>query len=191
VQLALRVLIVLGAAIAAFVLVWASPIVDLTLGRGYGDSVAVLRAMCPFLFIQGLAVVLSLSVNYLGEARRRVPVAIAALVTNAVIDLILLRPLGVVAAAIGTSAGYTVYTLGHFLICRRLMDLRLGPLVWTLARAFVAAEAMAAVLLAVGDDQIGVAGWVLGTLGAGAAFVAVLRVTGEFTLAEIRTLVSR
>jgi O-antigen/teichoic acid export membrane protein len=188
VQQALRLLIVLGAAIAAFVLVWARPIVDLTLGDDYDGSVDVLRAMCPFLFIQGLAVVLSLSVNYLGEARRRVPVAVAALVTNALIDLLLLEPLGVVAAAIGTSAGYTVYTAGHFFICRDLMDLRLGALAATFARAVVAGEALAAVLLAVGDDQLGVVAWVLGPLAAAAAFVAILRVTGEFTLAELRAL---
>jgi O-antigen/teichoic acid export membrane protein len=185
---ALRALIIIGAAIAAFVLAWATPIVDLALGDGYGDSVDVLRAMCPFLFIQGLAVVLSLSVNYLGEARRRIPVAVAALATNAIIDLLLLEPLGVIAAAIGTSAGYAVYTLGHFVICRRLMDLRLGALTWTFARAVVAAEAMAAVLLAVGDDQLSVAAWVLGPPAAAAAFVAVLRVTGEFTLGELRAL---
>jgi O-antigen/teichoic acid export membrane protein len=188
VQQALRLLIILGAGIAAFVLVWARPIVDLALGDDYGKSVDVLRAMCPFLFIQGLAVVLSLSVNYLGEARRRVPVAIAALAVNALIDLLLLEPLGVVAAAIGTSAGYTVYTVGHFIICRRLMNLRLGALAVTTARALVAAEALAAVLLAFGDAQLGVAAWVLGTVGGAVAFVAVLRITGEFTLGELRAL---
>ena len=42
----------------------------------------MLRAMAPFIYLFGLAPLVSVGVNYLGEARRRIPVAIAALLVN-------------------------------------------------------------------------------------------------------------
>jgi O-antigen/teichoic acid export membrane protein len=44
----------------------------------------------------------SLSVKYLGHARKRLPIAVGAVLVNLVINLILVPPIGVVAGAIGT-----------------------------------------------------------------------------------------
>ncbi|MEJ7891202.1 MAG: oligosaccharide flippase family protein [Solirubrobacteraceae bacterium] len=191
VQFGLRVMTVVGFAMIAPLLAWAQPITDVILGADYQDSVAVLRGMAPFVFLQGLGIMLSLSVNYVGQARRRVPVAIAALAVNAVIDLLLLDSLGVVAAALGTSAGYAVYTAGHFRICQPIMGLALRPLALTFARSAAAGGAMAAVLVAFGTADLGVVEWIAGLVLSGAAFGAVIVATRELTVAELRTMARR
>lgn len=191
VQRGLRLLVVLGALTTAPVIAWARPIIDLVLGSQYRESVIVLQAMAPFLYLQGIASLLSLSINYLGEAKRRIPVAILAVVVNAVIDLTLLRPLGIVAAAIGTSVAYVIYTGGHFAICHRLMALRLRPLALTLLRSLAAGGAMAAVLLAFGSERLTPVEWVAGALLSTLAFAVVLVATREVTLVELRLLARR
>jgi O-antigen/teichoic acid export membrane protein len=182
VQGGLRLMIVAGFAMVAPILAWAGPIVDLLLGDDYGASAGVLRAMTPFIFLQGLGIMLALSVNYLGEARRRVPVAVGAVLLNAAIDLLLLEPLGIVAAAIGTSAGYALYTAGHYVICRGLMNLRTRPLV---------ATALRSVLVLFGTSGLGAAQWVAGLVLSAAAFVAVIVATREFGPGELRGLLTR
>lgn len=188
VQRGLRLSIVIGAALVAPILAWAEPIVRLLLGPGYSDSAGVLRAMTPYLFLQGIGILLALSVNYLGEARRRVPLAIAAVVVNAVIDLLLLKRLGVVGAAIGTSAGYLVYTAGHYAICLPLMRLRSGPLLMTLARSLLAAAAATGLLVSIGTGTLGPAQWIIGLPAAVVAFIAVLLITRELDVGELRSL---
>lgn len=188
VRTGVRLTIVIGAAIAAPVLAWSEPIVALTLGDEYGDSVGVLRAMAPFLYLQGLAIMLSVTVNYIGHARRRIPVAVAAVAVNAVIDLLLLEPLGVIAAAIGTSAGFAVYTAGHFLICRRDLRLEGGPLLLTAARSGLAGSAAAGVLVLFGTGSLSPVEWVFGGLSGAATFAAVLVLTREVSADQLRAL---
>ena len=59
--------------------VWAEPISDLVLGTEYNDSAEVLRAIAPYMFLLAISPVLARGVNYMGEARRRIPIAIGAL----------------------------------------------------------------------------------------------------------------
>jgi O-antigen/teichoic acid export membrane protein len=188
VQASLRLQIVVYALMIAPLAVWARPIVDLLLGSDYRGSVGVLRWMAPFVFLQGMGQQLALTTNYLGAAKRRIPVALAAVAVNFAIDLALLGPLGVKAAAIGTSAAYAVYVGGHFAICRHLLQLRVRDLALSLARSLAAAAAMALVLLAFGTEEIGPVSWVAGLVAATAAFVAVLFATREVTVAELRAL---
>ena len=120
---ALRYLILIQALMAAPLVVWAGPITDLALGPGYEDAAHVLRALAPFAFLVGISPLLVGAVNYLGEARRRVPIVLAALAVNAAIDVLLLPEWGVEAAALGTNVGYAIYVGGHLWVCTRL----LGP----------------------------------------------------------------
>lgn len=182
----LRGLIVLQAAIVAPVVAWASPIVELLLGSEYGESAVVLRALAPYIFLAGIAPLVSVGVNYLGEARRRVPIAIAALVVNLAIDLALLGKIGIVAGAIGTDVAFAIYVPAHFMICRRLLGLRLRPLLLTLSRALVAAGAMAGVLAAVGTSNLSLLDWTVGGAGGLLAFLVVLLATRELTIQELR-----
>jgi O-antigen/teichoic acid export membrane protein len=185
----LKYLMLLQGVILAPMIVWAEPLTRLALGPGYEESAGVLRALAPYAFLLGLSPVLATVVNYLGEARRRVPIAIGALLLNLVIDLLLLEPLGIVAGALGTDVAYTVYTGAHLVICRRILGTPLRPLVGTFIRVLGAAALMAAVLLPFGTGHVAVPllilGAVLGTAVYGAALV-VLRAVSRSELAEVR-----
>ena len=124
----MRLLLALQAPVTIGVLVLAAPIAHLVLGPGYGHSAAVLRALAPFVFLSGFAPLVSITANYLGEARRRIPIAIATLAVNGVFDLIFIPKIGIVAGAIGSSLGYLIYVPAHLWLCTRLLDLRFAEL---------------------------------------------------------------
>jgi len=182
---ALRYALILQAALIAPFLVWADPITHLLFGTGYERSADVLRALTPYVFLAGAAPVVSISATYLGEARRRIPVVLAADATNVLLDLMLLPRIGVVGAAVGSDAGFLLYVPAHLLICRRKLGFSLRPLVLTTLRVLTAAAAMAAILAAVGTE-LTPALWVIGAAGGTAGFVATLLVTRELSLGELR-----
>jgi len=188
---AIRWLVLLQALVIVPIVVWAGPIIDLVLGPDYADSAAVLRALAPFIFLAGLAPLVSLGVNYLGEARRRVPIAIATVVANGAIDAVLIPTIGIVGGAIGTDVAYALYVPAHFWICRRMLDLPLRPVLLTTLRALVAAAAAGGVLAAFGTHDLSPLAWVAGPLAAVATYGATLIATGELRPAELRAARSR
>jgi O-antigen/teichoic acid export membrane protein len=180
-RLGLRGLIVVQFLVVAPLVVWATPITDLLFGTSYRESADVLRALTPYAVMLGPTPMLALCINYLGAARNRVPLAIGAVVINAVVDLILIPRIGVVAGAVGTDIAFLFFTVGHLRITRSLVALPLRPLGLTLFRATVAAAAMSAVLLAFGTSSLtlveAVAGSVLGILAYGITLLATREVT--------------
>jgi O-antigen/teichoic acid export membrane protein len=189
-----RLLVILYAALTAPLLVWSGPIVDVVLGSKYEDSAKVLRALAPSVFVSGLAPLVSLSVAYLGQAPRRIPIGLGTVAINFALGVVLIWTIGVVGAAIGASVALAFYVLGHFWICKSILGFPLKPTIVSVLRAGAASLAMASVLLAIGDSDLSVADWIVGSLGGTAAFVATLLVTGEVTsieLARIRALVAR
>ncbi len=139
----------------------------------------MLRALAPFALLAAISPLLAGAANYLGAARRRIPIALVTLAVNAAIDVALLEQLGIVAAAIGTDVAYVIYVAAHLHLCRDLAGLRLRPLVPPLVGSMSAALVMGLVLLAFGTGAdlaipLVVIGGALGT----AAYVAVLLVTG-------------
>jgi O-antigen/teichoic acid export membrane protein len=176
---ALRLLFVVQTAITVPLLVWAQPLTALLLGKGYGNADDVLRALAPYVFLSGLAPLVSLGANYLGEARRRPRIALATLGVNLLIDLLLLRRYGVVVAAVATDIAFFLYVPAHFVLCARTLRLDLRPLATGLVRSLLAGAAAAACLAALGTSHISVAHWIVGSIAAVAAFAAVLVVTGE------------
>jgi O-antigen/teichoic acid export membrane protein len=182
---ATRYLLLLQGALLAPVVVWASPIVHLALGPSYEDSAAVLRALAPFVFLSGLGTYITITVNYLGEARRRVPLAIVTVLLNVALDLILLPSIGVVGGAIATDIAFAVFAAGHFWICWNALQFPVRPLMRTLACVLGAGAAMAGVLALFGTNSLSAAEWIAGSVAALAAYVLVLRVLGEVTGAEV------
>jgi O-antigen/teichoic acid export membrane protein len=182
---ATRYLILLQAALLAPVLVWSDPIVDLTLGSGYEESAEVLRALAPFMFLAALGTFITLGVNYLGEARRRVPLAIAAVLVNLVIDLILIPEIGVLGGAVGTDVAFALYVVGHFWICRDVLGFSLTPVMSTLFRSLVAAGAMCAVLAAFGTSSLSPLEALVGAALGITAYAALLVATGEVSRREL------
>jgi O-antigen/teichoic acid export membrane protein len=183
---ALRWLVLVQAALVAPVLVWATPMVEVALGDGYEDSAEVLRALAPFMFLSAIGTFVTLAVNYLGEARRRIPLAIAAVALNAAIDLVLIPEIGVVGAAVGTDVAFAVYVLGHLWMCRRLLGFAVRPMIVTVARALAASAAMAALLAAFGTSDVPAAALVAGALAGLAVYGASLVLLREISPAELR-----
>ena len=182
---ALRYLVILQAAIAVGIAVWARPIADLVLGPGYEESAEVLRALAPFVFLQGLGPLVSTAVNYLGEARRRVPIVLGSVLLNLVLAVVLIEAIGLTGAAISVDVSYAFYVGAHLWICARLLDLPLRPLAATAARTLAAAAALAGVLFALGTADLGPVEWVGGIAGGSAAFLAVLIATRETSVSEL------
>lgn len=182
----LRWLVVYQAAILAPLIVWADPIVELLFGGEYDESANVLRALAIYIFLAGPSPLISTTVNYLGQAARRIPIVLLALALNVAVDLALIPRIGVVGAAIGSSVAYALYVPAHLRICRRELGVPLRPLAVTLARALVAAAAMGLVLLAVGTESLSPAEWLLGGAAGTLAFCAALVLTGEISPRELR-----
>jgi O-antigen/teichoic acid export membrane protein len=184
----LRVVIVTQGVALAPMVVWATPIVDLAFGSGYEESAAVLQALAPFAVLAAIAPLLGRGVNYLGEARRRVPAAIAAVVINLVIDLILIPRIGIVGGAIGTDVAYAVYVAVHVWICHDYIGMPVVPMLVSLGRTLTAAAAMAAVLFALGTEDLSVLDWLVGAVAGTIVYIAALLLTREVTLGELRAL---
>jgi O-antigen/teichoic acid export membrane protein len=184
----LRYIIVFQALLMAPVLVWAEPITHLVLGPGYEESASVLRALAPFIFTAGIAPIVALGVNYLGEARLRLPISVLDVVLEVGLTALFLPEIGLLGAAYATDIGALLYVPLHIWILKRMIDLPLRPLGLAMARGLMAAGAMALVLLACGTHRLSLLEWVAGSVGGFAAFAAVLLITRQVTVAELRAM---
>lgn len=182
----LRWIILIQTVLVAPTIVWARPLADILLGPGYERSADVLAALAPYTFMTGFAPLLSLSVNYLGEARRRVPIALITLALSAALDVWLIQDIGLIGSAISSDIAYAFYVGGHLWICKRLVDLPLRPVARDLARALLAAGAMSGVMAAFGTKHLTVAEIVAGSAAGIAVYVAVLLLTRAVTTDELR-----
>jgi O-antigen/teichoic acid export membrane protein len=185
-QTATRVLILFQLAVVAPILIWPVPVIDLVLGPGYEESAEVLRLLAPFVVLAGVAPLLALSINYAGEAPRRIPIALACVATNFVVNIVLINEIGIEGASIGADAGVFVYVAGHLWIASRMLEIRIMPLVLTTLRGLVSAAVMCGVLFAFGTDSITAIEGLLGIVGGAAAYVATLLITREVSVGELR-----
>jgi O-antigen/teichoic acid export membrane protein len=186
--MALRHILVFQALLMAPAIVWAEPITRLLLGPGYEQSAGVLRALAPYIFTAGIAPIVSLGVNYLGEARLRLPISILDVVLELGLTVLFLHWWGLLGAAYATDVGALLYVPLHLWILKRLVDLPLRPLALGLVRSLTAAAAMALVLFACGTHHLSILEWIVGAVGGFAAFVAVLLLTRQVTVPELRAL---
>jgi O-antigen/teichoic acid export membrane protein len=184
---AMRWITALQGIFLAPIIVWAEPIMTTLLGSEYRESGDVLRALAPFVLVSGPALLASLAVNYLGSARRRVPLAVAALGVNAAWDAIFLPKMGIVAGAIGTDLAYAVWVPGHLLILRDLLDLPLRPIALDFVRAGLAAGVACLPLLALGTAPDLVV-LVLGCAIACVVYAVALRLMGGIAAADIERM---
>jgi O-antigen/teichoic acid export membrane protein len=175
----LRLSMALQAAFAVGTVVWADPVVHIFLGPQYLPAIDVLRALGPFIFLSGIAPIVTTTASYLGQAPLRVPLTIGTVLVNLVVDIILVPRIGIVGGAIGSTAGYLLFVPGHFWICRRVMPIHWRPLIVTFLRCLAASAVMAAVLYAWGTTRLGAVEIAGGGLSAIAAYVAVLFALGE------------
>ena len=184
----IRYLMILQGLLVVPTIVWAGPITDLVLGDEFAESADVMRALAPLTFLFGIAPIVSVAVNYLGEARRRIPIAIAALVANFVVSIVLLYEIGVVGSAIGADVAYLIYVPAHFWICKRLIGLPVRPVVITFARTLVAAGAMALAMLAFGYNELSLLDWFAGGAAGLVTYCVALLLTGEVSRSELGSI---
>lgn len=182
---ALRYLILLQGLVLAPMIVWAEPVTRTVLGPAYLESAPVLRTFVVYAFLLAISPLLAGTVNYLGGARSRVPIALGTLAVNIVISLLLIPEIGIVGGAIATNVSYVLYVGAHFRICRRLVGLRVAPLLGTLSWTLLAALGMSAVLLPLGTGDIGVPKLLVGGVLGGLAYVGVLVLSGQVTPSEL------
>ena len=185
---ALRGLIVLGMAAAVLVAVWADPIVNLLLGDEYAESADVLRAFAPYVLLSILGPLVTLSVNYLGQAARRIPIVIVSLAVNTILDIILIPRIGIVAGAIATGVAYGIYLPAHLYFLHRMLPFDIGALARTFGRALLAGAALAGVLAAAGTSSLSAVEWIAGGALGLLAFAGVLLLTREVSIAQLRAL---
>jgi O-antigen/teichoic acid export membrane protein len=188
---ALRLLLIAQTAVTAFVLGWAPLIVRIGLGASFAESATVLRALAPFVFLIGFGTLVSLSANYLGEARRRLPVAIVTVIVNLVLDLVLVPRIGVLGGCVGTDVAYALYAPAHLVICQRTLRFDLRPAARTFVRTALAGCALTGVLFLFGDSLSHVWRVVLGGFVGVSVFTTVLWLTGEITAGEARIALAR
>jgi O-antigen/teichoic acid export membrane protein len=187
----LRLLLILEAVITAFVLGWASVLVKIGLGGSYHESATVLRALAPLVFLMGFGPLVSVSANYLGEARRRVPIAVVTVVINFTLDIVLVPRIGVIGGAIGTDVAYGLYAPAHLILCQRILHLDLRPTGATLLRTLAAGAAMTGMLLLIGGSLDELWRLPLGALAGAATFAGMLWLTGETTPREALKLLGQ
>jgi O-antigen/teichoic acid export membrane protein len=184
----LRYLILFQMLLTAPLLIWPDAIIHLLFGSKYPEAPAVLRALSPFVFLGGIAQLTTLSVNYLGLARSRVPIAVVMLTVNAVIDVILLPRIGVVAGAIGTSAAYAIWVPAHTWILRRRIGLGVSALLLTAARSCVAGLVLVGVLALLGTGVVPLPIMLAGAVAGPVVYVATLFALGELTRTDVAVL---
>jgi len=185
---ALRYMVIFQGGVVVALVVWADPIVDLTLGDQFAESADIMRALAPVMFLAGLNPLFVSPLNYAGEGARRIPNSIGALLLNALLDVLLIPWIGIYGAVVGSAVAYSLYVGYNAWLCREVLGLPLGRLRWTALRTLLAAVAMAACLAAAGTGSLSLLGWVAGILGGTAAFVGVLLATREISVRELRTV---
>ena len=141
--------------------------------------------MGPYIFVMCMSTVLAVGLNYMGEARRRLPISVMEIGLTAGLTAALRPTVGLVGAAIAADVVSVLFVVLLGWIIVRLVDLPLGSLMLSTARALLAACAAAGVLLAYGTSELELWHWFAGGAGAIAAFFGVLLVLGELTLDEL------
>ena len=182
----LRWVMLIQTVLVAPTIIWAGPIADILLGKGYADSADILMVLAPYTFLQGFGPLVSLSVNYLGEARRRVPIALATFAISVTLDIILIQTVGLLGAAISTDIAYAFYVGGHLWICRRTLALPLRPIARDLVRCLVAAAAMTGVMALFGTHDLGALAIILGGGAGVAVYIGALLATRAVSRDELR-----
>ncbi len=183
---ALRYLIVVQGLVIAPMLVWARPIVDLLLGPGYGGSVEIMRVLALYSFIGAPAALITVSVTYLGEGRRRVIIMLATLALGVLVTYVLLRAMGVVGAAVADNLIAIAYVGGHLWLCNRLIAIDWRRLTRSALSTLAAAGVTALVLAAIGTGHLSAGQWAAGVVGGAIAYAAVLLLTREISVGELR-----
>lgn len=186
---ALRRLILFQMIAAVLLVVWATPLTAIVLGEEYVESADVLRSLGLLVFLSGLAAMSSVGVNYVGEARKRIPIALAVIAINLVLAMILIPWIGIIGASISASVGFLIYVPAHIWILRSKLGMQVLPMLRTTLVAAVAAAVACIPPLVIGTGRISLPLLIFGGLAALALYLGALIALREITPGEIRRVV--
>ena len=184
----LRYLNIVQGLVLAPMIVWAKPLVDLLLGPGYEQSAQVMQVLSVTAFVSAPAALLSVSVNYLGAAQRRIKIIFFTLVLGLISTYVLIDVAGLIGAAVADDIVGIVYVVANLWLCTQLIAVDVRSLVASVARILVAAGAMALALLIVGTDHLSPAQWLVGAAAGGVAYLGALFISGEISVVELRAI---
>jgi O-antigen/teichoic acid export membrane protein len=184
----IRYLLIVQGLVLAPMIVWAKPLVELLLGSGYPRSAVIMQVLSVTAFVSAPAALLSVSVNYLGAAQRRVKIIFLTLVLGIVSTYLLLDVIGLVGAAIADDVVACAYVSATLWLCAQLISIDVRSLVVSGARIVIAASAMALVLRIVGTERLSPAQWVVGAAAGATAYIGTLFISGEVSLLELRAI---
>jgi stage V sporulation protein B len=187
----IRYLLMVQGLMLAPMIVWSKPIVELLLGSGYPRSAEIMRVLAVMAFVSAPAAVLSVSVTYLGAARRRVRIVLLTLVLGLLCTYVLLQVAGLVGAAIADDVVAFAYVCANLWVCTRLVSIDLRILALSVCRTLVGASAMALVMLMIGTDHLSPAQWVLGAAAGATAYAAALLISREVSVPELRAVTAK
>lgn len=185
----LRLVIIVQLALSVPLVVWAHPIVELALGSDYGGSTETLRVLSVYAFLGGVGTVVAHAANYLGEARRRIPIAVITIVINLAIDVTLIPEIGIIAGAIGTGVAFAFYVPAHLWIVHRVLAIDMRRIGLTLVRALAAGAAFAGCLALFGTSSLSAPAWIAGSVAGVSIYLGVLLITREVAVSEVRDVV--
>jgi O-antigen/teichoic acid export membrane protein len=188
---AIRYLLIVQGLVLAPMIVWAKPLTDLLLGSGYPRSAVIMQVLSVTAFVSAPAALLSVSVNYLGAAQRRVKVIFLTLVLGVVSTYVLIDVLGLVGAAIADDIVAIVYVGASLWLCAQLISVEVSPLMACVARTVIAAAAMALVLRIVGTEHLSPVQWVIGGAAGAIAYLGALFLSGEVSVLELRSFAAQ
>jgi O-antigen/teichoic acid export membrane protein len=186
-----RYLLIVQGLVLAPMIVWATPLVDLLLGPGYHQAAVIMQVLSVTAFVSAPAGLLSVSVNYLGAAQRRVKVIFVTLVLGIVSTYVLIDVSGLVGAAIADDLVGLVYVVANLWLCTTLIAVDVASLVASVARIVIAASAMAVVMFIVGTDDLSPAQWLVGGVAGAAAYAGALFISGEISVLELQLVAAK
>jgi len=178
----LRILLVFSMAAAGLVAACAAPVLTLIVGPQFEGAIVALRLVAVVCVTALSDAVLFVVLVALGKERPAVVSLGIAVVVNIILDLLLIPPLGVRGACLGTiGAEWTYFTLALLLVRRELQIASVWRLLW---KPLFAGGIMAAVIWAAGSEHpvIGAAAG----LGTFALACLILRVLPRGSLGRVR-----
>jgi O-antigen/teichoic acid export membrane protein len=187
----IRYLLIVQGLVLAPMIVWAKPLVELLLGSGYPQSAVIMQVLSVTAFVSAPAALLSVSVNYLGAAQRRIKIIFLTLVLGIVSTYVLLDVIGLVGAAIADDVVACAYVAANLWLCAQLISVDVRSLVLSVARIVIGASAMALVLRIVGTEHLSPAQWVVGAAAGATAYIGILFISGEVSLLELRAITGK
>lgn len=164
-----------------------APAAPLLFGDDYRSSTDVMYALAPYLYLSGMLPLLSLALVYTGRGSARAAIYVGALALNAILDLALLRPLGVMGAAIGSNVALALLLLSHVRFLHGVPGLGVRALAQPIAVCGLAAAACSALGLVAG--LLGDSAQAAALLPCALAFLALTRRAGCWSRADVRAMV--